>query len=376
LYATKNMEIREIRQHQLQAYIDSTEYKTTKYVAISKHRALSHLRNPRVKPDDLVLVLIYEAGGMVAYLGVFADELHFSTGIERVGWLSCMWVNPIMRGKGIAKKLIQTVFEAWDYKILVTEFTPAAHGLYNRTEQFLDLAEPEGIRGYLRLNLAYLLPKKDEKWNKWKPFLSCIDTLFNLPNYLRLKGRRSTSLESKGISFEYLSEIDAESWSFIQANKSKELMNRSREDLTWLVKNPWLLSSGLKDHNAKRYHFSATDTSFTFLNVKVYDDKLKMLGFLLISIRGKNMKVPYAYFLDGAEEQVLEVVYEHLLGLKLDMLTVFHPVLVQTIKNGNTPFFKKRAFKRHYIIGKVLGEQLAATPDFIIQDGDADAAFT
>ena len=79
--------------------------------------------------------------------------------------------------------------------------------------------------------------------------------------------------------FEYLSEIDEEAWSFIEANKSKELLNRSRADLTWLVKNPWLLSSGLKDHNAKRYHFSTTDTSFTFLNVKVYDDKLKMLGF-------------------------------------------------------------------------------------------------
>jgi len=370
------MEIREIRQDQLQAYIDSAEYKTTKYVAISKHRALSHLRNPRVKPDDLVLVLIYEAAEMVAYLGVFADDLHFSTGVEHVGWLSCMWVHPKMRGKGIAKQLIQRVFEAWEYKILVTEFTPAAHGLYNRTEQFLDLAKPEGIRGYLRLNLAYLLPKKDEKWNKWKPFLRGIDALFNVPNALRLKGWKSASLKSKGLSFEYLSEIDDESWTFIEANKSKELMNRSREDLTWLVKNPWLLSSGLKDHNAKRYHFSATDIAFTFLNIKVYDDKLNMLGFLLISIRDKNMKVPYAYFLDGAAEQILAVLYEHLLSLKLDMLTVFHPKLVQSIKNNKTPFFKTRNFKRHYIISKVLGEQLAATPNFTIQDGDADAVFT
>jgi len=58
------------------------------------------------------------------------------------------------------------------------------------------------------------------------------------------------------------------------------------------------------------------------------------------------------------------------------MLTVFHPALVKVIKNGKTPFFKKRAFKRHYIIGKILATQLAATPNFIIQDGDADAVFT
>jgi len=268
----KNMEIRKIRQHQLKTYIQSTEYETTKYVAISKHRALSHLRNPRVKPNDLVLVLIYEGGEMVAYLGVFADDLHFSTGLEHVGWLSCMWVNPIMRGKGIAKKLIQTVFEAWDYKILVTEFTPAAHGLYNRTGQFLDLAKPEGIRGYLRLNLAYLLPKKDEKWNKWKPFLSCIDVLFNLPNSLRLllKLDYKGSLDSFGVKFEYLTEIDDESWAFIEEHKGKELMNRRREDLEWILENPWLISAPFKDVNASRYHFSAIDSSFNFLSISTY----------------------------------------------------------------------------------------------------------
>jgi len=75
-------------------------------------------------------------------------------------------VNPKMRGQGISKKLIREVFEAWDYKILVTEFTPAAKGLYNSTKQFLDLAKPDGMRGYLRLNLHYLLPNKDPKWKK------------------------------------------------------------------------------------------------------------------------------------------------------------------------------------------------------------------
>lgn len=372
------MEIREIRQHQLKAYIDSTEYKTTQYVAISKHRALSHLRNPRVKRDDLVLVLIYEDGEMVAYLGVFADDLHFSTGVEHVGWLSCMWVNPIMRGKGIAKKLIQTVFDAWDYKILVTEFTPAAHGLYNRTEQFLDLAKPEGIRGYLRLNLANLLPKKDEKWNKWEPFLSCIDAVFNLPNSLRLffKSHYRLSLDSLGGDFEYLSEIDDESWAFIQKQKGKELINRGREDLDWILKNPWLISAPFKDNIANRYHFSAIDDSFNFLSIKIYDSERNIKAFMMLSIRGKNLKIPYVYFEKGYEIYVLELVYRHMLKMNLDMLTVFHPILVQVIKNGKTPFFKKRKFKRHYIIGKVLGEQLAATPDFVIQDGDADAAFT
>ena len=90
------MQIKEIRHHALQAYIDSEEYKTASYIAISKHRAHAHICNPRAQSDDLVLVLIYEAEEMVAYLGVFADDLHFSTGIEHVGWLSCMSITLLL----------------------------------------------------------------------------------------------------------------------------------------------------------------------------------------------------------------------------------------------------------------------------------------
>ena len=49
---------------------------------------------------------------------------------------------------------------------------------------------------------------------------------------------------------------------------------------------------------------------------------------------------------------------------------------MQHIQQNKSPFFLKRGFQRHYIIGKVLEKQLSATGDFVIQDGDADAVFT
>jgi hypothetical protein len=195
--------------------------------------------------------------------------------------------------------------------------------------------------------------------------------LFNIPNAVRLK---FNSVNCP--TFEYVSEIDREAWAFVREHKSKELMNRNREDLQWMVNNPWLISSGIRDHTAMRYSFSSTDTSFVFLNIKIYNKEMQMIGFLILSIRGRDMKIPYAYYKKGAEEAVMKVVYKHMLDLKLNMLTIFHSALVEQVKTKPSPFFLKRDFQRHYIIGKVLREQLEATPDFTIQDGDADAAFT
>ena len=145
-------------------------------IPISRHRAWSHIRNPRVSEDDVILVLAMVEGKMAGYLGVLADYIYLNGQKEKAGWLSCMWVDPEVRGQGIAKKLLNRVLERWDNRILVTEFTPAAKGLYDRSQQFQDLKISEGLRGFLRFNLDELLPKKFpalEKWTRAPLLLGC-----------------------------------------------------------------------------------------------------------------------------------------------------------------------------------------------------------
>jgi GNAT superfamily N-acetyltransferase len=370
------MHFKSLKLRELKAYIYSDAYTQSDYIAISKQRALSQERNPRARPEDVVLVLVYEADELVAYLGVFADDLHFENGVEHVGWLSCMWVNPKMRGKGIAKRLLQTVFEAWEYKILVTEFTPAAKGLYDRSGHFIDLAKPKGWRGYLRPNLATLLPKKSPNWQKWQPLLKLVDGVLALPNTLRLWLHPTPSIQKQGYSFEYLAELDDEAWAFIQTQQNGELIHRNRAELDWLLSNPWLLQAPLQDRNAQRYHFSSVATSFYFLAIKVYNVKLKVIAVIIMSYREGSVKLPYVYVQTGMEEVVWQLIDQHLLAMRAETLTVFQPQLVGILPKRKHPFFRLRAFQRHYIIGKVMQEALEATNTVILQDGDADAAFT
>lgn len=361
---------------QLPTYLASEEYKRARYIAISKHRALSHMRNPRARAEDVVLVLVYENEELVAYLGVFADDLQFENTVAHVGWLSCMWVNPNMRGKGLAKRLLQTVFEAWDYKILVTEFTPAAKGLYDRSGQFIDLARPEGVRGYLRPNFATLLSKKDARWNKWRPWLRLVDAVLSVPNALRLAGFKRRLWDKAQYSMAYLTELDEEAAGLVERLQQGELIQRGVAELNWLLRHPWLLQAPFKDRDAERYHFSAVAKQVGFLGIKLYNPTLEPVAFAILSVRDGSAKLPYVYCQPGEEGRLWEVVYDHLLAMGCATCTVFHPAMVAALQSGPHPFFKLRTFKRHYIIGKVLEEDLKETGAFRLQDGDADAAFT
>src|SRR5215216_4877386 len=116
------MEIKTLTPAQLQAFIETDEFKAMPVIPISTHRALSHVTNPRVEPNDVIMIMAYEEDKMVGYLGVLADRIYNDTGSFKCGWLSCMWVDPTLRGRGIAKHLLSTAFANWQNHILVTEF--------------------------------------------------------------------------------------------------------------------------------------------------------------------------------------------------------------------------------------------------------------
>lgn len=363
------MEFREYTPQKLAAFIESDEFRTMPVIPISRHRALSHIANPRVEDEDMILVSVYEENRMVGYLGVLADTIYPNGKPEKGGWLSCMWVDPAMRGKGIAKKLLGTVLERWGDRILVTEFTHAAKGLYDRSGAFTDLKKNEGLRAYMRFSFEEILPRKRAFFGKIKGFLKFLDGFLNFFNAIRL----SFWSFSPAIRWELIHEVDEELGQWIATRQENQFMRRGREELNWIIKNPWLLSGVGEDFSSGRYHFSAVEKRFEVLNFRLCDQKGNLKGFIMMTIRGNNAKVPY-FYVDGDISAAIQLIMKIMKEKKLRILTVFHSQVVTYLQNHRHPFLHLRKAWRYYIISKVFGEVDASTVE--IQDGDADCAFT
>lgn len=365
--------IQELRAADLQAYIYSKAYEQSPVLPISRHRALSHIANPRLQAEDVILLLAYnEENVLVGYLGVLPDEIYLNGKQARGGWLSCMWVNPITRGQGIGGKLVQAALNAYDQRILVTEFTPAAKRLYDRTEAFVDLHQPVGLRGFLRFNTATILPNKKPLFQKLKPLLKAGDWLLNIPNDFRVKLKSY----QPDLQWEYVNQLDDELEAFLRSRQDNQVFRRGQAEVNWMLKQPWVLSGADQDDYSRRYHFSAIDGRFDFMLLRLYRRTGELAGLIMFSIRNRHLKVPFLYVEDDLLPEVAKLIYRHMQQLKLDMLSVFHPALVAHIRDHTHPFFHIRDLRRHYIIAKEFADDITTQGQIVIQDGDADCAFT
>ena len=363
------MTIECIKIKDLISWVASPAFKRLKVIPISRHRAQSQARNPRAQPDDVALVLIYDETNLLGYLGILPDQIFYNNQPHRIAWMSCIWVNPKARGKGIAKQLLTKGFEVWDNQLLATEFTAPAKSLYDKMELFDDLHQSEGLRAYLRMDLAYLLPKKNPKYRSFRFAFRLFDVLFNAVNDIRWWFYRSD--QSSTIYF--VDRVDDAIAEFIESKQKDELFQRNKKELNWILQNPWLSDSAEAKEDATRYHFSSYEKEAEFVNLKM-EEEGQVVAYAMLLRRGSTLKVSYLYADAKSLKQIAVAIIDYMRKERLSILTVYHQSLVDYLKENRRPFFLMRPFERSYLIAKKRHQNWGKGG--VIQDGDGDVAFT
>ncbi len=356
-------------------FVFSDEYKKLKNIPISKHRALSYSKNPRISSNDnTVMFLAYDGDELVGYRTILSDYFYQNNKKLKIGWLSGNWVKPDKRRTGISTKLFKAVYEEWNGNLAYTNYAPASKAVYDKTSKFIKFKSNKGIRAYNRFCFAELLPPKANIFQKSKLLLRVIDFILNLFCDIRIIVLKNF-ISVKNINFEYVNFIDDEINEFIKNKSDKEICRRSQNELNWIIKYPWIIEQATKDDDNKRYHFSSTSKRFNNYNIKIYDDNKKLTAYIMLTLRDKKLSVPYCYY-DNNINDIIKIIYNLMLKKHLSMLTVYNNDIVDYIKNHSTPFLFKKKIYRNYFITKEVNSKFLENQLINFQDGDGDCVFT
>ena len=367
------IELKCLNAAELVAFVDAPDFVEMEHLPISRHRGHSHAGNPRANAADILLLLAYLDSQMVGYLGVLPERLYFGNAREaRGGWLSCIWVDPQFRGKGVSKLLVNRALELYEGRILMAEFTAPAGRLFGKMGAFMPLQRKEGLRLYQRLDLAAILPTKGGIFARLQGLWRVGDALGNAVLDLRFL---FASRKLAGLKLDYIQQIDAETAQFIAARQQKQLFRRNQAELDWMTSSPWIKVGDSSSDLAKRYAFSSFAKKFEFVQVKVHDSQGKLRIYMMFSLRNHNLKVNYCYCDAIHFPDALKVLRFHLLKWKIKTAIIYQPGLVQEIKQSGLGSLHKKTAHREYQIGKIFATDLEGA-QFEIQDGDGDCGFT
>lgn len=300
------------------------------------------------EPDDTALhVLLDDADRLLAYLGVVPTAL--SDG-RRAGCMSCLWVHPQVRGQNLAKALVHRVREAWQGRLLITDYIPEVYGLYHRHLQLLDLPLAAGGIFYLK----NILQGRSLRRNQRPGYTQQVgDKLINILGQKPLRHW----LPLQPITAELALPI-IEQWATQDAvPKTAKLLNW--QDL------PWLSTT----ESCPRYYFSSISPDYF---ASWYTTTYRHTSAVFLLYRRGELKVKYAYSADTELEVLAQGLFSLAYSMGAHTLHCPHTKLATALAT----------YKRFYLYHKkytpmlLLGQPLTNLAQKRWQLGDLDSHFT
>ncbi len=363
------LEIKKYNRKDLEQYVNSQTFKDLRVIPISFHRAISQCHNPRALEDDILLFVAYEDGQIAGYLGALPDD-YFTKDNAKVhlAWMSCLWVDPAHRGKKIAQKLIQSCFETWDHRIILTEFTAEAGSLYQKINLFDPWLTLKGRRWYIQSDLAFILPPKHCIFIKLKPVLKIVDQSLNA--VINIRNFFGENLKDPLEESTHLSE---ETISVLNHDHDSSGFKRSADELHWLMQFPWVLE-GENETEAQRYHFTSYSHQFKCAAVFIKDSTHNTRGIMIYTIRNGHLKIPYfTHFCppDLLSRTVKDIIKKH----RVTTMTLYSQELIDYLQKSKSIQSFSKEISRKYLISKTLSP-IMPFHESTIYDGDGDCGFT
>jgi len=282
----------------LQEFIMSDHFRELENIPISFRRAFSQIHNPRLEEEDVLLAVYFDGNKTAGYLGAMPDLIFREGKKEKVYWLTCYWVDPVYKPHKLAAKLYKRVLEELKGDAFVTNLVPWSERLYERMGAFLPVMVKMGHRGYMRLNLAEILPPKKPIFKSLLPLLKMGDTLFNL--FADLRFCLNKGEERFPFVYTYCSRFDESMQPFIEKVSGADWIKKGVKELNWILDYPWVIGGATKDADSERYYFSSLSKRFFHQLVKINAPDGELKALILLTVRDNKLTIPYVFSEDAS----------------------------------------------------------------------------
>jgi len=342
----------------------------------AKHRLFAHSNNKSADEDDIILLIAYWGEQIIGYMGTYMDKIHFNDKSDKIAWLSTWWLHPDSAGKGIGKAMLERVHTVHNGKIGISQFTPSARRVYDKSGYFNYLNKLVGCKIDLRLNLTGLLPQLKKSLNNFIWLFKIFDNLFNPLINIKLKLVYNAYFKSlKSYKIDYLTYIDQDMEFYVLEKQKNNLCIRGKDFFESLKTHQWIEESPLLElvSNKSRYFFSSYNKNFNIYLVKVQNSESDIVGFFVLLRKDKELKVLQIYYEKKESVNIAKLIIMHGIKLGISTIITYDEQISRHFKQLKYSRIRYKKKERESIISKVYGK--IGFDSLSYQYGDGDCSF-
>ena len=370
-----DMEIIEYTIRDLRKALEEDSLWNTRYIPITRHRALSQIHNPRAAESDVALITAMHEGELVGYMGILPDVMFIEGKERKFGWLSCWWVDPEKKHLHAAGELYRRSFALYHDDVAGASYSPSAWRVYEASKKFIPFHKMPRCTYLLRMAGGTLLPSRKPQFKKIAWLLKTIDAVLNPFVDLRSRLRaRSLRKACKNITFEHLNSIDDGSEACIRRNQAMEFTKRGKKEFDWILRYPWVLPATLEDRNTNRYYFSSTAKRFDLNCLRMLRNDGTTSAVLILQLRDNTLDVMYVYCDADCLQDAMRLVALHAIETRVELLVVSGAANIEAIDQIGLPTL----YRKHSVRASIISTHFSDMPfeKYYLQAGDGDLVFT
>ncbi len=366
------MKIELIRKSELENYARRSLEEFSSDIPITVPRAISQSRNPDATPDDTLLIVAREGKKLLSFIGMYPSRVQGKPS-RKIYWVSCWWKAKSV-SSSVSRSVLEKFLEISGENIGLPHLPP--HIIKTLSKYDIKVEGREGLMIRFRSAIHERSFMKSIK-GKYSSLIQFIRKSAMLKTYDRIINvfKNKSIIPGKNTYDKGFEIIDTfppdELYRFIDENFKNFLTLPYKENMEWILNNPWLVNPAEADPEVQeRYHFSYVTADFHhFFPVLKEEGKITGTGFF--SARDGAVKSLFILVLPGSEEKFLENITGYIQSQKsYHTLITYEPEYYSFLRENMNTTVEYHEITRYTGVGKSEFLKLQFT------DGDGDSCFT
>jgi len=338
-----NLEVIGLTKKMLREALDTNLYWKESPALMPKSKASWLVANSRINDEDYCGVIGYEDQKMISFVFMFPDLLNIgdSKG-QKVYWMLAWWVHSKYKNTVLSTYIYNEAVNLADKQILIKSYAENVTTFYEK-QPFTVIASRLRHTIFLSLDTSILLGR----FKFLKTFKFAINW-FDAMSYSLLKGINKLKFkkQTKDISYDYIDQIDAETWSFIEPLCKNDLILKTKEYINWQINNNQYLQTPVSDKQSYKALQTGISNNIHIHNVKILKDH-KIIGFISYIINYNELNIKYFLVKDEKYyELCIDALMDNFYKLKVRFIFTDDTKVSDTIAKRYKTIFRHRVLKK------------------------------